>query len=358
MRQVDEQMAPSSPSDGIGSPGFRVGDLDRYLKREIPGLKGALEIEQIAGGQSNPTFFVSYPGRRLVLRKRPAGNVLPSAHAIDREYRIISALAHSGVAVPKALLYCERIDLVGTPFYVMDRLDGRVFHDTRLAEVPAGERKAIYFAYAEMLARLHRCDWQPMGLSDYGRPGSYFARQIARWAGQWKLSKTQHIPDIDWIIDWLQQNIPPDTATTIVHGDYRLGNVMFHPTEPRVIAVLDWELSTLGNPLADVAHSSMIWHSMPDEYGGLAGIDLMSEGLPSEAEYVGAYYAAGGTAGELAPFHMAFALFRFAVILEGIAARVLGGNAVGTNAASVGALSAKFARRAVEVATCTPHVKA
>lgn len=333
-------------------------DLDD--RRLLAFLEGAglgaspLAIERIAGGQSNPTYFVTAGGdRRLVLRKKPAGPVLPSAHAIDREYRVMSALGNTDVPVPKMLRYCDDISVIGTPFYLMERLDGRVFHDSALPGLSAPERGAIYRAMAQTLAKLHAIDWAAIGLSDYGRPGNYFSRQVARWTRQWTLSKTRDLADIDVLIDWLTRNIPQDDTTTIVHGDFRLGNLMFHPTEPRVIGILDWELSTLGHPLADLAHSAMIWRSSPQEYGGILGLDLAALGIPDLQAYCDAYRAAGGR-GTLAPFHLAFALFRFAVIFEGIAARARDGSAAADNAAEVGPLAERFAARAVEAIVAPP----
>jgi len=332
-----------------------IGKLDRFLRSAIPGLRGEIALERVAGGQSNPTYFVSYPDRRLVLRKKPAGAVLPSAHAVDREYRIISALADSGVPVPKTVLFYPDEDVVGTPFYIMERLDGRVFHDSALPGLDAEERRAVYRDFAATLARLHAVDWAALGLSDYGRPGNYFARQIGRWTKQWQLSKTRDLPDIDRLIEWLPNHIPQDDVATIVHGDFRLGNLMFHPTEPRVIAVLDWELSTLGHPLADLAHSITLWHARPQDYGGLVGLDLDRLGIPGAAGFVADYESLGRREASLQPFHVAFALFRFAVIFEGIAARALAGNAAAANAGEVGALSEVYARRAVEVVEGRSH---
>jgi aminoglycoside phosphotransferase (APT) family kinase protein len=305
-------------------------------------------VTPIAGGQSNPTYFVTSGERRMVLRKKPAGPTLPSAHAIDREYRIMHALAITGVPVPAMLSYCDDASVIGTPFYMMERLEGRIFHDSALPDLQREERKAIYVAMAQTLAQLHSVDWTSLDLSDYGRRGNYFARQVGRWSKQWSLSKTRELASIDFLIKWLNENIPQDETTTIVHGDFRLGNLMFHPTEPRVIGVLDWELSTLGHPLADLAHSAMIWRSSPQEYGGILGLDLDKLGIPALQTYYAAYQQAGGRPG-LSTFHLAFALFRFAVIFEGIGARAREGNAAGDNAAEVGPLAERFAARAVEV---------
>jgi aminoglycoside phosphotransferase (APT) family kinase protein len=218
-----------------------------------------------------------------------------------------------------------------------------------MPEVPPEERKACWQAMAETLARLHRVDWQGIGLSDYGKPGNFFARQIARWSRQWQASRTRDDAHIDRLIDWLPAHIPPGDETCIAHGDFRLGNLMFHPTEPRVIAVLDWELSTLGHPLADAAYSAMAWHTAPSAFDGLRGLDLQALQLPTQAEYLAHYQRASGREGGVTPFHLAFSLFRFAVILEGISARAQAGNAAADNAQAVGQQSAAFAQAAAEV---------
>ncbi len=329
--------------------------LDSFLRSRLSGLRGDLRIERIAGGQSNPTFFVTYENRRLVLRKKPDGPVLPSAHAVDREYRVLTALGETDVPVPRTILYTDDEAVTGTPFYLMERLDGRVVHDNALPGFGAGERRAVYRSMAETLARLHSVDWAAIGLADFGRPAGYFSRQIARWTRQWELSRTRDLADIERLVDWLPAHIPEDETATVVHGDFRLGNLMLHPTEPRVIGILDWELSTLGHPLADLAHAAMAWHSTPNEFGGLVGLDREALGIPDEAEFLRVYEANAGHGQRLQPFHHAMALFRFAVIFEGIAARALAGNAAADNAALVGRLSARFARRAVEVIDGVAH---
>jgi aminoglycoside phosphotransferase (APT) family kinase protein len=323
--------------------------LDSLLRASIPGLEGLMRLERVSGGQSNPTFFVTYDNRRLVMRKQPPGSLLPSAHAVDREYRVMAALRKAGVPVPTVLLFCDDREVVGTLFYVMERLEGRVFHDASLPGVAPEERKLMYRSLAQALATLHNVDPRAVDLSDYGKSGNYFARQIARWTKQWELSHTRDDANIDYLIAWLPQNIPHDDATGVSHGDYRVGNVMFHETEPRVIAILDWELSTLGHPLADLAHSCMGWHSGPEEYGGLKGLDLAALGLPTEAEFVQTYYDATRHNLRMTKFHMAFALFRFAIIFEGIAARAKAGNAADAEAGKVGPLSARFAQHAINV---------
>jgi aminoglycoside phosphotransferase (APT) family kinase protein len=327
-------------------PDFDADALDVFLRKALPGLEGPMRLERVAGGQSNPTFFVTYDSRRLVLRKQPAGELLPSAHAIDREFRVISALAKTDVPVPPALLFCEDRAAVGTPFYVMERVEGRVFHDCILPGVAPAERRAMYGSMAKTLAALHNVHFAAVGLGDFGRPGNYFARQIGRWTRQWELSRTRDDADIDQLIAWLPQHLPADETTSLVHGDYRIGNLMFHPTEPRVVALLDWELSTLGHPLADLAHSAIAWLSRPEEYGGLAGIDLDALGIPDLAQYEADYATEARHGLRLAPFHLAFVLFRWSVIFEGIAARAKAGTASDENAAQTGQLAAIFARRA------------
>lgn len=322
--------------------------LQAWLQSELPGLRGPMRLERIGGGQSNPTYFVSFDEREMVLRKQPAASLLPSAHAIDREFRVMQALAASELPVPKMILYHADRDLLGTPFYLMERLQGRVFPNCELPGMSPAERRAIYLAMAETMARLHQVDWAGIGLSDYGRQGGYFSRQIARWSQQWESTKTADSADIDRLVPWLRAHLPDESETTLSHGDFRLGNLMFHPSEPRVIAVLDWELSTLGHPLADVAFNCMAWRTLPSEYGGIRGLDLAALGIPSEADYLRHYYRLSGRRDGVTAFHFAFALFRMAVIFQGIAARAASGNAAGENAAEVGTLAQAFTRRAVE----------
>ena len=328
--------------------GFDPDCLDAFLQRALIDLRGPMSLQRISGGQSNPTFFVSYDNRQLVLRKRPSGPVLPSAHAIDREYRVMTALAGAGFPVPPMVLYREENDVVGTAFYVMERVEGRVFDDCTLPGVPPDQRRAMYLAMADTLGALHRVDWRSIGLADYGKSSGYFERQINRWTRQWQGSKTRELPDVERLIEWLPKHIPDGDATAIAHGDFRIGNLMYHPTEPRVVAVLDWELSTLGHPLADVAYSALAWRLRSDEYMGMRDQDLASLGIPTEQEYV-ERYSRDSRFGKLESFHYAFSLFRLAVIFEGIAARSRSGNATSGNAEEVGKLSAVFARRAAEI---------
>lgn len=323
------------------------GRLRTWLTLHVPEAQGLMRLERIHGGQSNPTFFVNFDEAELVLRKQPPGELLPSAHAVDREFRIQQALADTGVPVPRMRAFCDDRSVLGTPFYVMDRLDGRVLSSQAIPELPPAQRRACWMAMAETLARLHAVDWAALGLADYGKPGNFFARQINRWSRQWQASRTREDANIERLISWLPANIPAGDETTIVHGDFRLGNLMFHPTEPRVIAVLDWELSTLGHPLADAAYSAMGWHTAPSAFDGLMGLDLKALGLPTQAEYLAHYQACSGRTHSVSNFHLAFSLFRFAVILEGISARAQSGNAAAEDAISVGQQSKAFAEAAV-----------
>ena len=324
---------------------FDPGRLAPYLRSRVPGLEGPMTVERIGGGQSNPTYRLRFASRELILRKQPSGELLPSAHAVDREFRVQSALAATDVPVPAMLHLCEDRGVIGTLFYVMEALDGRVMHDSSIPGVTPAERAALYDAMNEVLARLHRVDWQAVGLADFGRPGNYFARQIARWTRAWHASRTRDIPELDGLAEWLPAHVPADDETAIVHGDFRLGNLMFHRSEPRVIALLDWELSTLGHPLADLAFNCLLWHSSPAMYYGIEGLDHAALGIPSRDDYVARYCARAGRAQGITNFHLAFACFRFAVIFEGIAKRAEIGTAAGADAAAVGRLSVDYARR-------------
>ncbi len=331
-------------------PEFDPGRLDSFLKDTIPGLSGGMRLARIAGGQSNPTFFVSYDTREMVLRKKPPGVLLPSAHAVDREARILTALAGTKVPVPEVLVFHAESDIVGTPFYVMQRVPGRVFLSCDLDGAAQADKRAMYLSFADTLAALHDVDWRAAGLEGFGKPGNYFERQIGRWSKQWEAARFRDIPDLARLSEWLAANMPPDDGqATICHGDFRIGNVMFHPTEPRVVAVLDWELSTLGHPMADLGFSVLAWRSRPNEYGGLRGLDLAALGIPPEADYLDRYYRSRTTgAARMSVFHVAFAMFRFAVIFEGIAARARAGTAAAANATEIGDLSLAFARLGVE----------
>jgi aminoglycoside phosphotransferase (APT) family kinase protein len=304
--------------------------LTQYLTDHLPGFVAPMTLRQFQGGQSNPTFLVESNGLRWVLRKKPPGKLLPSAHMVEREYRVIRALSATDVPVAPAPLLCEDASVIGTPFYVMEFVDGRVFTDPSLPGMASAERAAIYDAMNDTLARLHKVDWRATGLSDFGRPENYVARQIARWSKQYESSKTGDIPEMDRLIAWLPQNIPPRDETTLVHGDFRLGNMIFHPTKPRVVAVLDWELSTLGHPLSDLAYNCMLYHLPADlpTVRGFGDVDLKTLGIPDERAYVAAYARrTGRDPGADWPFFLAFSFFRYAAIVQGVYARALQGNA-------------------------------
>jgi len=306
--------------------------VERFLAAEL-GIDGPVRVEPVRGGQSNPTWYVTAGERRLVLRQQPFGELLPSAHALDREFRVLSALQGSGVPVPRVLRYSEDRSVVGTPFYLMDRIDGRVFHAAKLEGVRSQERREMYRSAAQTLAKLHRVDWEAAGLSDYGKHGDYFARQVRRWSRQWEASRARDIPELERLIPWLDQHVPPQEETTICHGDYRFGNLMFAPSAPEVCAVLDWELSTLGDPLADLGYLCMLYR-VGSSNGGIADLDREGLGIPSEDELVADYNQAAGRERKLLPFHVAFAFFRFAVIFAGIEDRVRRGNAADPEAAA------------------------
>lgn len=320
--------------------------LEPFLSTHF-GEVESCRIEIVSGGQSNPTFFVTYGLHRMVLRKQPHGKLLPGAHAIDREFRVLKALSGTDVPVPETILYYADPGLLGTPFYLMERLDGRVFHNSALADIPVENRRALYFGMADAMAKLHAVNPASIGLGDFGKTGNYFERQIFRWARQYAESPSRRIESLDFLLDWLPKHLPPDDGrVAIAHGDFRLGNMLFHQTEPKVIGILDWELSTLGHPLADLGFSVMPWHTSSDEYGGILDLDWEAEGLPREEEFVGRYYRAAIPTPELTIFHQAFALFRFAVIFVGIADRAAQGNASSHNASDIGHLAGRFATRA------------
>ncbi|MEO0653543.1 MAG: phosphotransferase family protein [Pseudomonadota bacterium] len=333
----------------VGETDFDPEDLLGYLRAHFQS-SDPMNLSRISGGQSNPTYFVDFGHRRLVLRKQPNGPILKGAHAIDREYRVLEALHPTGVPVAHPVLYCDQPDVLGTPFYIMQRVDGRIFTDTTLAELAAEKRRDIWMAVADALAAMHRLDPNDVGLGDFGRPGNYFERQIGRWGKQYQQSPSDPIPDLDVVYDWLPKHLPVDDgAVGLCHGDFRLGNLMFHPTEPKVVAILDWELSTLGHPMADLGFCCMPWHTAPEEYGGLLGTDLDAMNLPDEAEFVARYTEQVGRAVDLLDFHKIFALFRFAVIFVGIADRAEAGTAADPQAAGYAHLAGRFAKRAADL---------
>jgi aminoglycoside phosphotransferase (APT) family kinase protein len=316
---------------------FDEARLLDYLSSGIDGFRGPLAVRQFKGGQSNPTYLLTAESGRYVLRRKPPGKLLKSAHAVDREFRIISALYSEGFPVPRPHLLCEDEAVIGTAFFVMEFVDGRIFWDLDLPGLEPAERAAIYENVNATIAKLHNYDYAAMGLEDFGRPGNYFARQISRWTGQYRASETATVEAMNALIEWLPENIPPDDSASIVHGDFRLDNMIVHLTEPRVIAVLDWELSTIGHPLADFTYHLMTWQMPPLGIGsvGLAGKPLERLGIPDEEAYLKKYCDRTGRDAGIADrnFYSAFNFFRLAAILQGIAGRVRDGTAASAHAA-------------------------
>ncbi len=307
---------------------FDEDALAAYLEANVEDFAGPLTVKQFEGGQSNPTFQLITPNRKYVMRKQPPGELLPSAHQVDREYRVMHALWDTDVPVPRMYCLCEDTDVIGTKFYVMEMVEGRLFTETQLPTLTPAERKAIYLDLARVMALLHRVDVEAVGLSEFGRPGNYYERQIGRWSKQYVASKTEEIEAMDKLMDWLPENIPADTTTVVVHGDYRLGNVLIHPTEPRIVAVLDWELSTLGDPLADLGYLCQEYHGESYEDEGLGNVDYASTGIPSEADFVAEYCKhAGRESIDNWLFYLVYNMFRSAAIIQGVYKRGLDGNA-------------------------------
>lgn len=309
--------------------------LLRWMEQHVPGFDGPLAVEQFAGGQSNPTYRLRTRGRDYVLRRKPPGILLKGAHAVDREYRVISALHATGFPVPRPFGLCLDEGVIGTVFYVMEMVEGRNFWNTAFPEVAREERPAYFDAMNATIARLHSIDPTGIGLEDFGRPGNYFERQVGRWSRQYlEDADAGRVPAMDALIEWLPANIPPGDETSIVHGDFRCDNMLFHPTEPRVIAVLDWELSTLGHPLADFVYHLMVYRMPPGFSTGLAGLDLPALNIPSEEQYIADYCRRTGRDGiERLDFHLALSLFRLAAIIHGIKGRMIRGTASSPQAA-------------------------
>jgi aminoglycoside phosphotransferase (APT) family kinase protein len=311
---------------------FDVARLESFLRDRIEAFGAGMRVQQFQGGASNPTFLLTTEGtsgpNRYVLRKKPPGQLLASAHQVDREYRVMKALDDTGVPVPRMRLLCEDSEIIGTAFYVMDFLEGRIFRDARLPGLLPNERARIYDELNATLAKLHGVDFEARGLGDFGRPGNYFERQIARWIKQYRGAETEPIAEMEELIGALPSMIPNDQSVSIAHGDYRLENVMFDPAEPKLIAVLDWELCTIGHPLADIAYNSFLWHSQGEGWGTLAGVDFATSGIPTEKDYVDAYRRRTGRGPiEGWNFYQAFSVFRLASIGQGVYRRILGGNA-------------------------------
>jgi len=339
MQKIDRQVAFTGTKEVAEPLRFDATQLEAYLRRSVAGFSGPLTVRQFKGGQSNPTYLLETPSRRYVLRRKPPGKLLPSAHAVDREFRVISALHAKGFPVAEPVLYCADDSVTGTAFYVMGYADGRVFWNPEMPGSHPAERAAIYDAMGSTLARLHSYDPAELGLADFGRGENYVGRQVDRWSKQYRASETQKIDEMERLIEWLPANIPPSGPVRLVHGDYRLDNMIFDTKSARVLAVLDWELATLGDPLADFSYHLMAWHMPPEETGAgtgsLTGFDLEALGIPTMAEYVESYRERTG----LDPWphlaaYLAYNFFRIAAILQGIAGRVRDGTATNEHAAA------------------------
>jgi aminoglycoside phosphotransferase (APT) family kinase protein len=339
MQKIDRQVAFTGTKEVAEPLRFDPAQLGAYLKREVRGFAGPLTVRQFKGGQSNPTYLLETPARKYVLRRKPPGKLLPSAHAVDREFRVISALHAKGFPVAEPVIYCADESITGTPFYVMGFADGRVFWNPEMPGSNPAERAAVYAAMCGAIAQLHSYEPAALGLTDFGRGENYVGRQVDRWSKQYRASQTQKIDEMERLIEWLPGHIPPSGPVRLVHGDYRLDNMIFARNEARVLAVLDWELSTIGDPLADFSYHLMAWHMPPEETGAgtgsLTGFDLKSLGIPSMAEYVEMYR--GRTGLDPRPHlaaYLAYNFFRIAAILQGIAGRVRDGTATNEHAAA------------------------
>ena len=318
---------------------FDEARLAQFLRERVVGFSGPLQVEQFRGGQSNPTFRLSAGGKRYVMRSKPgpAAKLLPSAHAVDREFRVISALANAGFPVPGTYALCEDESVIGRAFYIMDCVEGRVLWEQSLPGMTPGERASIYDEMNRVIALLHAVDYTAIGLATYGKPGNYFARQIGRWSKQYQASETEKMEAMDRLIAWLPDHIPEGEETSVVHGDYRMDNMIFHPREPKILAILDWELSTLGHPLADFSYHCMSWHIPPGQFRGIAGLDLAALGIPSESDYIAAYCRRTGRSRiDNWDFYLAYNLFRLAAILQGVMKRALDGTAASAQALDAG----------------------
>jgi len=323
---------------------FDQSALDVYLKSHLKGYQGPLTVQQFEGGQSNPTFLLTAGGKKYVMRKKPPGKLLPSAHQVDREFRVMKALEKTDVPVPQMYLLCEDASVIGTTFFVMQHVQGRLLEDLTLPDMTPDERRAIYFDMVRVLAALHSVDYTSLGLANYGKPGNYFIRQIGRWSKQYVAAKTDEIPSMERLMEYLPANVPADDTSCIVHGDYRMGNMLFHPTEPKVVALLDWELSTLGHALGDLGYCCMFYHSGIAGRISLDGLTGSSTGIPTEEEFLAEYCRLSGRCG--IPnwnFYLAFSFFRLASILQGVYKRGIMGNASSTEAIERGRMAREIA---------------
>ena len=331
---MDKQTQFSGTDEVREQHRFDEGRLLDWMHAHVEGFKGPLTVQQFKGGQSNPTYKLITPGQNYVMRRKPPGTLVASAHAVDREYRVITALYGAGFPVAKTFGLCMDDAVLGTSFYVMDCVDGRIIWDTRFPDAPAEQRREYFDAMNATMAQLHNLDYVKLGLADYGKTGNYFERQIGRWSKQYLADEAAgRLDNMDKLVEWLPAHIPPGDESAIVHGDYRCDNMIFHPTEPRVLAVLDWELSTLGHPLADFAYHLMMYRMPPGITAGLVGADLAELKIPSESEYVAAYCARTGRKGiDNLSFYLAFNMFRLTAIIHGIRGRVVRGTAASAHA--------------------------
>ena len=347
MAEADAQETFTGTREVAAGDRFDEAALARWMGDHVEGFAGPLTVRQFKGGQSNPTYELTTPGGAYVLRRKPFGKLLPSAHAVDREYRLIAALHPTGFPVARPYALCEDEAVIGAVFYIMERVEGRILWDLALPGLTSAERGAIYDAQITTLAQLHSFDPEAIGLGDYGRPGNYFARQVDRWTRQYRASEGEPIAAMDRLIAWLPQTTPPDNRTGVVHGDYRLDNMVLHPSQPQVRAVLDWELSTLGNPLADFSYYLMQW-VMPASAGrGLGGLDLAALGIPAQEQVVARYCALTGRDGlPQLDWYFAYNLFRLAGITAGIGGRVRDGTAASPQAAAMAARTPMLAQAA------------
>jgi aminoglycoside phosphotransferase (APT) family kinase protein len=337
----------ANAEDNSGPNDFDTRALEIWLSHTIDGFRGPVALQRFGGGQSNPTYRLTSPSGHYVLRRRPRGELLASAHAVDREFRVLSALSQTALAVPRPYGYCADETVIGSAFFVMEFIEGRIFWDPRLPDLRPDERTAIFDSMNDCIARLHLTDLAEVGLTDYGRTGGYLNRQISRWTRQYRASETDPIPAMEQLMEWLPRNVPNDDETRIVHGDFRLDNVLIHPTEPRVVGILDWELSTLGHPLADFAYHAMVWNIGADLFRGLGGHDLVGTGIPTQEDYVASYCRrTGRSAIEHWDFYLILSMFRIAAILQGIARRALDGTASAGDAVEVGKKARPIAEQA------------
>jgi aminoglycoside phosphotransferase (APT) family kinase protein len=332
---------------------FDIDRLGAFMRQHVDDFRGELQIEQFKGGQSNPTFLLTAGSKQYVMRRKPPGTLLPSAHAVDREYKVITALAGTDVPVAKTYALCVDESVIGSMFYIMDYVQGRILWNSALPGYEPAERAGLFDEMNRVIATLHQVDYAAIGLGDYGKPGNYLERQVARWTRQYRAAETESIEAVENLIAWLPQHIPATDETSIVHGDFRIDNVIFHPTEPRILAVLDWELSTLGNPLADFAYHCMTWRMQPGQSRGMAGLPLPELGIPTEEQYLAAYCRRTGRHNVSRSdweYTMVFNMFRLVGILQGITKRALLGNAASADAVETGKRTRPLAELAWQLA--------